>query len=121
MLYEVITYVAVEDITDIEGFDEDVAKELQKRAKDYIEVRDKQFTKKKAELGISDELAALNGILPDMAVKLGEKGVLTLDDLGDLASDELIEILGENSMTETEANNVIMAARAHWFNEEDQA
>ncbi len=116
-----IAYVPVADITDIEGFDEDVAKELQKRAKDYIEVRDKQFTKKKAELGISDELAALHGILPDMAVKLGEKGVLTLDDLGDLASDELIEILGENSMTENEANAVIMSARAHWFKEEDQA
>ena len=50
-----------------------------------------------------------------MLVALGEKGVKTLDDLGDLASDELIEIIGADKMDEATANDVIMAARAHWF------
>ena len=50
-----------------------------------------------------------------MLVALGEKGVKTLDDLADLASDELIEIVGADSMDEETANEVIMAARAHWF------
>ena len=50
-----------------------------------------------------------------MLVALGEKGVKTLDDLADLASDELVEIVGEANMDEATANEVIMAARAHWF------
>ena len=50
-----------------------------------------------------------------MLVALGEKGVKTLDDLGDLASDELREILVDAKMSEDEANRIIMAARAHWF------
>ena len=58
---------------------------------------------------------------PAMLVALGEKGVKTLDDLADLASDELMEILGEGAMDEATANEVIMAARAHWFAEEGEA
>ena len=54
-----------------------------------------------------------------MLVALGEKGVKTLDDLADLASDELIEILGTDSMDEDTANAIIMAARQHWFESED--
>ena len=53
-----------------------------------------------------------------MLVALGEKGVKTLDDLGDLASDELIEIIGAEQMDEDTANAVVMAARAHWFEDE---
>ena len=49
---------------------------------------------------------------------LGEKGVKTLDDLADLASDELIEIVGAEVMDEETANDIIMAARAHWFGDE---
>jgi N utilization substance protein A len=56
---------------------------------------------------------------PAMLVALGDKGVKTLDDLGDLASDELIEIVGAEAMEEDTANSVIMAARAHWFDGED--
>jgi N utilization substance protein A len=55
-----------------------------------------------------------------MLVKLGDKGVKTLDDLGDLASDELIDIVGRDALTEDEANAVIMAARAHWFENEGE-
>ena len=64
------------------------------------------------------DLAAFDVFTPAMLVALGEKGVKTLDDLGDLASDELIEILGAEAMDEDTANAVIMAARAHWFDDE---
>ena len=57
------------------------------------------------------------GLTPQRLVVLGEKGVKTLDDLADLASDELIEIVGAGNMDEATANDVIMAARAHWFEE----
>ena len=58
-------------------------------------------------------------LTPAMLVALGEKGVKTLDDLADLASDELIEIVGTDNMDEATANEVIMAARAHWFEGEE--
>jgi N utilization substance protein A len=54
-----------------------------------------------------------------MLVALGEKGVKTLDDLADLASDELTELLGADAMDEATANEVIMAARAHWFADDE--
>ena len=66
-------------------------------------------------MGVSDELAAVAGLKPQHLVALGEHGVKTIDDLADLASDELLEIVGEQSMTQRQADGVIMAARAHWF------
>ena len=66
---------------------------------------------------MSDEVAAIEVLTPAMLVALGEKDVKTLDDLADLASDELIEIVGADAMDEATANDVIMAARAHWFDE----
>jgi transcription termination/antitermination protein NusA len=66
-------------------------------------------------------VATIEELTPAMLVALGEKGVRTLDDLGDLASDELIEIVGAANMDEETANQVIMAARAHWFEDEAEA
>ncbi|MBV8915278.1 MAG: transcription termination/antitermination protein NusA, partial [Acetobacteraceae bacterium] len=70
---------------------------------------------KRIELGVTDDIAAMETFTPAMLVALGEKGVKSLDDLADLASDELIEIVGAENMDEETANSVIMAARAHWF------
>ena len=53
-----------------------------------------------------------------MILTLADKGVKTIDDLADLATDELIEMLGDGVITEVEANRIIMAARQHWFDEE---
>jgi N utilization substance protein A len=53
-----------------------------------------------------------------MILSLGEKGVKTHDDFADLAADELREIVGETKMTESQANALIMAARASWFTDE---
>jgi N utilization substance protein A len=69
---------------------------------------------------VTDEVAALEGLSAAMLVRLGEGGVKTLDDLGDLAGDELVEMLGDLAPSEEEANAIIMAARAHWFENEPQ-
>jgi N utilization substance protein A len=86
-----------------------------------LDERERVCEEKRVELGVSDELAALTDLTGAMLVMLGEKDVRTLDDLGDLASDELIEIVGASNMDETKANALIMAARAHWFDDEDGA
>ena len=118
---EEVAYVPAQDLGDIEGFDDEIAVELQSRAQAFLEVRDKAAGERRVELGVEDALAELEGLTPVMLVKLGEAGVKTLDDLADLASDELIDIVGADEMTEDEANAVIMAARAHWFGDEDTA
>ncbi|BAE52877.1 transcription termination factor NusA [Paramagnetospirillum magneticum] len=114
---EEVAYVPAEDIADIEGFDENVAEELQTRARNFLAEQDERYDQMRKDMGVADEMAAIEGLAPSMLVKLGDKGIKTLDDLGDLAGDELIDILGKDAMTEDEANAVIMAARAHWFEE----
>jgi len=104
-----------EELAEIEGFDENVAAELIRRAEAYLTRRNAELTEQRQQLGVSDEVAAIEALTPAMLVALGEKGVKSLDDLADLSSDELREIVGVESMEEEIANEVIMAARAHWF------
>jgi transcription termination/antitermination protein NusA len=115
---EELAFTPEDEVAAIEGFDESIAAELIRRAEAFIARRDTELTEKRVELGVTDEVAAIEVLTPAMQVALGEKGVKTLDDLADLASDELIEIVGAEAMDETTANDVIMAARAHWFAEE---
>jgi N utilization substance protein A len=112
-----------EELASIEGFDENVAAELKRRAQASLERRDQELDEKRREMGVDDKVGETGGFTPAMMVALGEKGVKTLDDLGDLAADELIEILGEDSVDEETANAIIMAARqrAGWFGAEEQA
>jgi N utilization substance protein A len=118
---EDLVLVPLEELAAIEGFDEDIAAELKRRAEAFIARRDAELTEKYRALGVTDEVASVHPFTPAMLVALGEKGVKTLDDLADLASDELIEILGPEAMDEQTANAVIMAARAHWFEGEEAA
>lgn len=110
-----VALVALNELADIEGFDEDVASELQNRAKAFIEKRNAEFAEKSETLGIDEKLNAIEGLDQDMILTLADKGVKTIDDLADLAADELMEMLGDNVISEVEANRIIMAARAHWF------
>lgn len=114
---EEIAYTDIEELAQIEGFDEDVAAELRDRALTYLEQRDAALSAQRIALGVTDEVAAVEGLSPSMLVALGEKEVKTLDDLGDLATDELVEIVGADAMTPADAERIIMAARAHWFDE----
>jgi len=118
---EEIAYTEIEELAQIEGFDEEIAAELQNRALSFLEQRDAALHEQRVALGVTDELAAVEGLTPTMLVALGEKDVKTLDDLGDLATDELVEIVGADAMTSEAAEQIIMAARAHWFADEETA
>ncbi|MDD5587117.1 MAG: transcription termination factor NusA [Alphaproteobacteria bacterium] len=115
---EQIADTPTDELAEIEGFDLEVAAELQKRARTWLTETAAKLEARRRELGVTDDVLALPHMTEDMAVKLGEKEVLTLDDVADLASDELREILGADQLTENKANEIIMAARAHWFPEE---
>ena len=114
---EELAFTPADEVAAIEGFDEAIAEELIRRAEAFLTRRDTELTEKRVELGVTDDIAAIEVLTPAMLVALGEKDVKTLDDLADLASDELIEIVGAEEMDEATANEVIMAARAHWFAE----
>jgi N utilization substance protein A len=115
MTLEQVAFVPVEELAQIEGFDDEVATELRARARTYLEELNRKNEEKRRELGVADDLAGLAGLSPAVLVKLGENGVKTLDDLADLASDELIDMLGDLAPGAAEADAIIMAARAHWF------
>ena len=124
---EEIAYVPVEDLTDIEGFDEEVAAELRARAGAFLEEEAERLTLRRQELGVEDAVAEVPGLTAGMLVALGEAGVKTVEDFADLASDELTSgpdaILGQFGLSMDEANDMIMAARvkAGWFSDEELA
>jgi N utilization substance protein A len=86
---EDLAYVDEQEIAAIEGFDEDTAQELQARARDYLEREAAEQDAKRRELGVEDDLLGVNGVTLAMAVALGEAGVKTVEDLADLATDEV--------------------------------
>jgi N utilization substance protein A len=109
---EELLMVPLDELLSIEGFDEGLAAELQRRASIYV---GETCEARRVELGVADAVAAIDGLTATMLVALGEAGVKTLDDLGDLSGDELVEIVGEGRLADEDVNAVIMAARAHWF------
>ncbi|GBQ86615.1 transcription elongation factor NusA [Gluconacetobacter johannae DSM 13595] len=118
---EELAYADADELAEIEGFDEDVAGELVRRAEGFLARREDELDEKRRGLGVSDDIAVLGVFSNQMLVTLGEKGVKTLDDLADLAGDELVEMLGGDVIDEEAANEIIMAARAHWFEGEEAA
>jgi N utilization substance protein A len=115
---EDVAFVPHEELAEIEGFNETIAEELIRRAEAHLVRRDEALTEQRVAMGVTDDVASFEFFTPQMLVTLGEKGVKTLDDLADLAGDELVEILGEELIDEAAANEIIMAARAHWFEDE---
>jgi transcription termination/antitermination protein NusA len=116
---EEVAFVAIEELASVEGFDETVAGELQQRAQVFLQEQNERYEARRQELGVGDDVAAIEGMTPALMVAVGEKGVKTLDDLADLAADELIEMAGAGAkLEEDEANAIIMAARQHWFDNE---
>lgn len=118
---EDLAYAEPHELHDIEGFDETVAEELMNRANEYLEGRERALDEERKTLGVTDDIVAMGAFSPKILVELGEKGIKTLDDLADLAGDELVEILGKERLSEDEANEIIMAARAHWFEGDESA
>jgi N utilization substance protein A len=118
---EEVAYVDLAEVASIEGFDDELATELQNRAVEALERREAAAREERRGLGVSDDLAGIEGLTEPMLVALGKKGILTLDDLGDLATDELVGkngLLKDFGTSEEDGNRIIMAARAHWFADE---
>ena len=118
---EEVAYVPIEELAAIEGFDETLGAELRERAEGYLVELNNRLTEERRVLGVTDEMAEVSGLTPAMLVTLGNAGIKTRDDLAELANDELMELLPEHGLAEDEANTIIMAARAHWFEGEEEA
>lgn len=116
---EDIAQTSADEVASIEGFDGDIATELLNRANAWLESKEQEFADQCKKLGITPDLAGFDGLDRGMVIALGNTGVKTLDDFADLASDELIEIVGKEKMRETQANKLIMKARESWFAAED--
>jgi N utilization substance protein A len=107
---EEVAYVPMQEMLEIEGFDEDTVNELRTRAKDALLTM--EIAREEKVEDVSQDLRDIDGLSPEMIQKLVEGGVNTRDDLADLAVDELTEISG---MEEDQAKALIMKAREHWF------
>jgi transcription termination/antitermination protein NusA len=137
---EEVAYVTPDELASIEGFDDELASELQSRAQEALDRREEAAREERRALGVDDALAAMPHLNEAMLVTLGKAGIKTLDDLADLATDELIQkkrqeprrretnrtedkggVLAAFNLSEEQGNEVIMAARAHWFEEEGDA
>ncbi|MHA0329015.1 transcription termination factor NusA [Sphingomonas melonis] len=140
---EEVAYVELDELAGIEGFDEDLAQELQSRAQEALDRREAVARDERRALGVEDALADMPYLTEAMLVTLGKAGIKTLDDLADLATDELVEkkraeprrrnedapkrpepkggILAEYGLSDEQGNEIIMAARQHWFEDEAPA
>ncbi|KQN04786.1 transcription elongation factor NusA [Sphingobium sp. Leaf26] len=135
---EEVAYVEIDELAAIEGFDDELAGELQNRALEALERREQAAREERTNLGVEDALADIPHLTETMLVTLGKAGIKTLDDLADLATDELVQkkrvdqrrrktdsnsddkggILAAYGLSDEQGNEIIMAARAHWFEEE---
>jgi N utilization substance protein A len=151
---EEVAYVELSEIAEIEGFDDELGAELQSRAQEALDRREAVAREERRALGVEDALGELPYITEAMLVTLGKANIKTLDDLADLATDELIQkkrpeqrrrnnspdrpnnndrrdraeredikagVLADYGLSEEQGNEIIMAARAHWFTDEADA
>jgi len=86
---EEVAYVPLEEITYIEGFDDDTAEEIQNRARDYLDRENEAFDAQRKELGVNDDVAGIEGLTPAMLVRLGENDIKTLEDFAGCVTDDL--------------------------------
>jgi N utilization substance protein A len=113
---EEVAYVPINEMLEIEAFDENTVNELRSRARNALLVQ--AIASEEKVQGVDQNLLQLEGMDTQLAAKLAEGGVKTRDDLADLAVDELSEMTG---IEEERAKSLIMAARAHWFEQDGQA
>ncbi len=115
---EEVAYVPASELMEIEEFDEDIVNELRNRARDVLLTQAIVQEEKIAEAEPAEDLLTLEGMDKGLAFKLASEGVLTREDLAELAVDDLLDI---NDMEQEAAAALIMKARAHWFEAEQQA
>jgi N utilization substance protein A len=130
-----VAYVPLDEIADIEAFDEGMAQELQTRAIEHLERLNAELDARRRELGVADELAEVPGVTAAMLVAFGENDVKTVEDLAGCATDDLtgwVErrdgeavrtagILDGHDVSAVEAEAMILAARikSGWITQED--
>ena len=107
---EEVAYVPITEMMEIEAFDEDTVNELRSRARNAL-LTDAIAREESVE-NVEEALLSLEGMDIEIASKLAANGITTRDALADLAGDELVELTGMDS---TKAQELIMKARAHWF------
>jgi len=134
---EEVAYVELDEISSIEGFDEETAEEIQTRAREYLERQEAELDEKRRSLGVSDDLRQIDGMTLSMMVALGEDGIKTMEDFAGCAADDLVGwterqngqtkrfdgILSSFALSRVEAENMVVQARlaAGWITEEDLA
>ena len=132
---EEVAYVPLDEITYIEGFDDETAQEIQNRARDFLDQQNAALTEQRREMGVEDALAEITELTPAMLVRLGENDIKTLEDFAGCVTDDLtgwfetIErkrvrqdgILDGFDISPEEAEALIMSARvkAGWVTQEE--
>ncbi|MDZ7855582.1 transcription termination factor NusA [Sphaerotilus sp.] len=107
---EEVAYVPIQEMLEIESFDEETVQELRTRAKNVLLTM--EIAKEERVEEVTQDLRDVEGLSPELIAKLSEGGIHTRDDLADLAVDELTEMTG---IDEAAAKALIMKAREHWF------
>ena len=114
-----ISETSVQELSDLQGFDDDIAEELKNRAISFVEKEKKNMMDAIKKLELSEDLVNFEDLNSSQIIKLGENGIKCKEDLANLDSSELYEFLGEDGIkNEEEAGTIIMSARAHWFAED---
>lgn len=113
---EEVAYVPLDDLSNIEGFDENLASELRARARDWLETQKRAIEEKLSALGMDKKLLDL-GLSSEVLVKLGEQKILSLDDFADLSRAEFVDMVPDSRLSAEEIDSMIMKAREHWFKE----
>ena len=114
---EEVAYVPATELIEIEEFDEEIVDELRNRARDVLLTQAIVQEEKIDEAEPAEDLLALEGMEKGLAFKLASEGIVTREDLAELATDDLLEI---NEMDPEAAAALIMKARAHWFEAESE-
>jgi N utilization substance protein A len=109
---EEVAYVPIQEMLEIEAFDEDTVNELRNRAKDVLLTMEIAQEGRETVATVSQDLHDIEGLDSGTVAQLQAGGIRTRDDLADLAIDELIDITGQS---QDDARALIMKARAHWF------
>ncbi|MGB1683176.1 MAG: DUF4332 domain-containing protein, partial [Arenicellales bacterium] len=106
---EEVAYVPVQELLDVEGFDQDLVEQLRVRAKDFLDIREIAELEKSRPQA---DLIAMDGMDDDTAALFASKGIRSMEELAECATDELVELTGIDF---ERASALIMTARAPWF------
>ena len=119
---EEVAYVPLEELAGIDGFDEEIAQELRNRAREHLLQSALESEERKVELDVDPRISRVDGMDESLVVPLAEKGITNLDDLADLATDELLDLVGSERLSQDAAEGIILEARklAGWFDGEER-